>query len=138
MPEVVGFSSGSPVYQRQLFYTLDKDHHIIPCETALQAETMLSDVSLRRVGENIYGDTRVSTVFLCIDHNHTGIGPPLLFETMIFSDDKDLDGYCVRVSTWDEAVKSHADAVKLVLDNKRGAVEACRESRRVNLRNLLD
>src|SRR5215471_17514474 len=27
---------------------------------------------------------RVSTVFLGLDHNYSGVGPPIVFETMIF------------------------------------------------------
>jgi len=54
----------------------------------------------------------VSTVFLGIDHNF-GVGKPLLFETMVFSEkgnfrDLDMDRY----STWDEASKGHEKMVK--------------------------
>ena len=27
---------------------------------------------------------RISTVFLGLDHNYTGVGPPILWETMVF------------------------------------------------------
>lgn len=57
----------------------------------------------------------VSTVFLGLDHNW-GIGPPLLFETMIFGGVH--DEYQERYSIWDEAEAGHARAVAL-------AREAC-------------
>ena len=55
----------------------------------------------------------VSTVFLGLDHNFTGKGMPLVFETMIFDDlfkneyggIKDL--YQYRYSTWQEAMSGH-------------------------------
>jgi len=51
----------------------------------------------------------VSTVFLGLDHNLTGKGKPLLFETMIF--DHLIEGkhdlYQYRYSTWKEAMQGH-------------------------------
>lgn len=52
---------------------------------------------------------RVSTVFLGLDHRFCGDGPPLLFETMVFSDDDDED--MSRYSTWDEAIAGHERTV---------------------------
>ena len=64
----------------------------------------------RRVDETEFGDIRVSTVFLGLDHNfHDGI--PLVFETMIFG--MGDDGYCERCSTWEEAEKQHGKAVEV-------------------------
>lgn len=54
------------------------------------------------------GDIAVSTVFLGLDHQF-GDGPPLLFETMVFSGEHDQDQW--RYSTWDEAVAGHDAAV---------------------------
>ncbi len=59
-------------------------------------------------------NTQVSTVFLGIDHSFMNEGKPLLFETMLFSDNKDLDGRQWRYTTWDEAVEGHNKAVKEV------------------------
>lgn len=59
---------------------------------------------------------RISTVFLGLDHNHFGAGPPVLFETMIFGGP--LDGYQERCCTWDEAVQMHAVALALVEETK--------------------
>jgi hypothetical protein len=55
-------------------------------------------------------DVRVSTVFLGLDHNHFGVGAPLLFETMVFGGEHDGDAW--RCSTWEEAEKQHAKACR--------------------------
>ena len=66
----------------------------------------------RTVRKTEIGNKMVSTVFLGLDHNFMTDGPPILFETMIFSndsfkvDDKD-DGFQVRYSTWEEAEAGH-------------------------------
>ena len=49
----------------------------------------------------------VSTVFLGLDHNFSRIGPPVLFETMVFADGTDIDGIQERCSTWDDAERQH-------------------------------
>ncbi len=40
--------------------------------------------NLWRVGETFCGTVRISTVFLGLDHNFGGVGPPILWETMVF------------------------------------------------------
>lgn len=65
-----------------------------------------------KVDSTVIGDYRVSTVFLCMAHAYDG--DPLLWETMIFCDDPDLDNWQDRYSTYDEAVAGHAAAVTLV------------------------
>ena len=50
------------------------------------------------------GNVEVSTVFLGINHRF-GEGPPLLFETMVFGGP--MDQYCLRCSTYDEALIQH-------------------------------
>ena len=57
----------------------------------------------------------VSTVFLGLDHNHWGRGPPLLFETMIFGA-KDGSEYQERCSTWEEAEEMHKRAVYMTME----------------------
>lgn len=65
----------------------------------------------RRVNETLVNsDIRVSTVFLGIDHDFVGNGPPLIFETMIFGGLHDQ--WQDRYSTWEEALAGHADAVR--------------------------
>lgn len=61
--------------------------------------------------DELPGDVFVSTVFLGIDHNF-GVGPPLLFETMIFGGG--LTGeHQERCSTWVQAEEQHAKAVAI-------------------------
>lgn len=54
----------------------------------------------------------VSTVFLGIDHNFFGDGPPLLFETMVFGGPE--DGWTNRYPTYDEAEAGHMEACEMV------------------------
>ena len=64
----------------------------------------------RIVAKTEIGASIVSTVFLGIDHQW-GIGPPLLFETMVFTDG-DGGGIMLRCSTWLEAEAQHAEVVE--------------------------
>lgn len=55
---------------------------------------------------------KVSTVFLALDHNFSGVGPPLLWETMVFApDEEDMKRY----SSVKAALKGHAKFVKKYL-----------------------
>ena len=59
----------------------------------------------------------VSTVFLGVDLNHFGVGPPILFESMIFGGpmDQEMNRYC----TWDEAEKGHLEMVNAVVSKMK-------------------
>lgn len=64
------------------------------------------------------GKAEVSTVFLGLDHNLSGRGDPLLFETMIFNH----DGFCnyqKRYTSKQESLKGHEKAVSLVKKEKK-------------------
>ena len=63
------------------------------------------------------GDAKVSTVFLGLDHSHTG-PPPILFETLIFGGQHDglMWRYCTRKS----AEKGHAKVVQWLRDKAAG------------------
>ena len=64
----------------------------------------------RRVAEDVIGESRVSTVFIGLDHSF-GIGKkPLLFETIVFGGN--FDGELERYSTWEEAELGHKKMVK--------------------------
>lgn len=58
----------------------------------------------RVVQQDDVGDVWVSTVFLGVDHSWT-LGPPVLFETMIFGGPRDQETH--RYHTWDEAEAGH-------------------------------
>lgn len=68
----------------------------------------------RVVEQTDIGKIFVSTVFLGLDHNFFGDGPPKIFETMIFGGHEDFDGYQSRTSTWDEAEREHLFACRLM------------------------
>lgn len=68
--------------------------------------------SCQHVADDQLGDVRVSTVFLALDHNFSGEGPPLLFETMVFGGVE--DGRQWRYSTWREAEEGHAVVIQSV------------------------
>ena len=65
----------------------------------------------RKVARDTVNESDISTVFLGLDHSF-GEGPPLLFETLVFSGK--LDGEMDRYSTWDEAIAGHAAMIERV------------------------
>jgi hypothetical protein len=67
-----------------------------------------------RVADSVIGRFRVSTVFLGVDHNWGGEGPPILFETMTFVAEpgqQPVGSGARRCSTWAEAEAVHAVSV---------------------------
>lgn len=97
---------------RTLFYTLD-GHTPVACLSYLGIERALLDKEANRVAYTDVPDGYVSTVFLGIDHNHMGDGPPILFETMVFGCGP-WDNYQERYATWDEAEAGHAATLTLL------------------------
>lgn len=97
---------------RPIFYILD-GHTPVPTDIDAYAAWWgkQEGVGERRVAETILSTCRVSTVFLAVDHNHLGVGPPVLFETMIFGGP--YDQYQNRYVTWEEAEAGHQEAVAL-------------------------
>ncbi len=92
-------------------YRLDEDRNPI-LETNLFAWAQWYEYADRRVAFTDVNDVEISTVFLGLDHNHLGQGPPLLFETMIFGGEH--DGWMDRYTTWEEAEAGHNEAVSMV------------------------
>lgn len=64
-----------------------------------------------RIGEDTVGETRVSTVWMGLDHQF-GDGPPLIFETMCLGGDHDAE--CFRYATEQEAIEGHRRMVELL------------------------
>ena len=61
------------------------------------------------------GESRVSTVFLSMDHGFAGLigdGSPVLFETMVLGGEH--DGYQERYHTYDQAEEGHKAIVEMV------------------------
>ena len=65
----------------------------------------------RVVAKDNVGETKISTVFLGLDHQY-GDGEPLLFETMVFGGE--LDQEMDRYSTWEEAEEGHKTMIEKV------------------------
>lgn len=61
--------------------------------------------------DHVPGNGDISTIFLGIDHGFSGEAP-LLFETMIFGGEH--DGYQERYYTYEQAVKGHKKALRMV------------------------
>ena len=88
----------------------------------------------RHVDATTVGDLWVSTVFLGIDHDFSGLGPPILWETLTFRLDpedhsrlimggSDDTGQSARYSSKADALKGHARAVAVAqrIVQERGA-----------------
>jgi hypothetical protein len=73
------------------------------------------EASDRCVASDDVSDSRISTVFIGLDHNF-GLGPPLLFETMVFGGP--LDQECERYSTLEGARRGHEEMVQRVKSAK--------------------
>lgn len=99
--------------KRPLFYRLDPDtHEPIPCDDLVEVgRHMPTQESWRVAATDLSPDVWVSTVFLPIDHNFMGDGPPVLFETMVFVRGEAAE-YQRRYSSWDEAVRGHEEIVE--------------------------
>ncbi len=89
-----------------------KNKKPVVCEDMLQWGEFMS--KNKRVALTTKGHTKVSTVFLGLDHNflNDGTKPPILFETMIFGGKYDQEQW--RYITWKKAEEGHKKACQLV------------------------
>lgn len=78
----------------------------------LHAWSTAFELDDRHVAQTQIGPMWISTVFLGINHQFNDTGPPILFETMIFCGSWGEE-YMARCSTWKQAERQHADAVKV-------------------------
>ena len=67
----------------------------------------------REVGKDVAGDLFISTVFLGIDYNFVGFGPPILYETMIFAESQ-IEGQW-RYTSRQRAKRGHDSIVRALL-----------------------
>jgi hypothetical protein len=100
-------------------YILDENNKAIPTEDvklwgAWYAESL--EIK-RRVAVDDINNTRISTVFLGLDHGFGENHKPLLWETMCFSDNQDYNDYQIRYETYEEAVQGHKNCVDFVTKN---------------------
>jgi len=97
---------------RQNLYILDENRNPRPAsgvgEWAAWFETADRRVARTSVGKGI----DVSTAFLALDHNFSEIGPPLLYETMVFGGPH--HGRMARCATEAEAHAQHSAFVRFL------------------------
>lgn len=103
----------------QLMHYILVDRRVVECADLIQwakwMELSRKDDSFR-VGQTDIGEYWVSTVFLGLDHNYSNTGPPVLFETMVFSSkgeynsDERMQRYC----TYEEAERGHNRLVEIL------------------------
>lgn len=65
-----------------------------------------------RIAHTVLDEVTVSTIFIGLDHDFSGKGPPRVFETMIFGGGYETD--CWRTCTMKEAKATHRKAVVMV------------------------
>lgn len=109
-----------------LYY--DWDGH--PMDLWAWAELMENSLD-RHVADEMVGSVRVSTVWLGLNHNWSGEGPPLIFETMVFGGVMDEDQW--RYPSAAAALAGHDQVVTMV----RKAEENLAQSM-VNIKYYLD
>lgn len=87
------------------YYKLNPDKSVSPLA---KGEYPDFDIEYRRVALDRACRTEVSTVFLGLDHGWGNTQAPILFETMIFSNDrKEFNWFQLRYTTYQDAVIGH-------------------------------
>jgi len=92
------------------YYKLDGK---IPVPCGLMEWSAMIESGRQRLWQDEVGDQLVSTIFLGLDHNFSRTGPPVLFETMIFTDGE--GEYQERTFTWELAREQHLAALARAL-----------------------
>lgn len=111
-------------------YILDENKNPVPVEDVKEWALMF-DRDERVVDKTTTKSGHyVSTVFLGLDHSWVE-NKIEIFETMIFSEDKDVDEYQERYSTWKEAQEGHNRIVKSLDD---GSFVSLRKKLTLNLK----
>lgn len=88
--------------KKVLWYVL-VGHNPVPCDDIEVLGKWFENAD-RQVALTEKNGISVSTVFLAMNHSF-GNGEPILFETMVFGGNEDIQE---RYRTWDEAVEGHA------------------------------
>ena len=101
-----------------------RDHEVVPARNHDKTARCLSNMEARTVQKTTLvapetdEEVEISTVFLCLDHNHSQSGPTIVFETMVFGGK--LNDSQDRYATWDEAEKGHQEMVTRVWESFLG------------------
>jgi len=96
---------------RQRYYILENGV-IKATDDLLEWGRWFENTDNRVIARDEINGVLVSTVFLGIDHNFTGEGPPVLFESMIFEGEFSEEQR--RYRNMEEALEGHAALVHLV------------------------
>jgi DNA-directed RNA polymerase sigma subunit (sigma70/sigma32) len=92
-------------FETVMNYRLNDDGTTKLCNT--RNEELECYLESRNIARTVFSNgTMISTVFLAIGHNYTGEGPPILFETMLFSEEG-LEEKCKRYATINDAYFGH-------------------------------
>jgi len=107
--------------KKTIFYILDNRRRIVPVDDTVEFCNYFAKNSRRVDYTEIVAGCFVSTVFLGVDHNFSGDGPPILFETMVFGGEpteihyrgvnSGFEDYTRRYATYGEAHKGHWEVV---------------------------
>ena len=108
-------------------YVMDKDGSVRSVANVLEWAKQFESAD-RRIAFTDTGDGEVSTVFLGLDHNFCGKGPPILFETLIFRTSRTHDQDMWRYGTKAKALVGHGLAVNL-LRARIAYEEACKKAK---------
>ena len=100
-----------------------RDGHELHMRNAMQ---LMADPKYKQVASDKVGPYLVSTVWLGLNHNWSSQGPPLIFETMVFTeieadDDSEenyqmeypMADYCRRYATEEEALMGHSEVMAM-------------------------
>lgn len=88
-------------------FILDDEGNIQPADVMTWAR-WFEKKDVRIVKQTQIGPVFVSTVFLGLDHNFSGKGPPLIWETCVFMS-PDGDGRIRRYAEREEAWRGHIE-----------------------------
>jgi hypothetical protein len=97
-------------------YILDANHNPVVCDDLFKWARWFETADRRVAHDMDEGEgaerIRVSTVFLGLDHNFAEVGPPVLWETMVFGGT--LDGEQARYASREAALRGHQDMCRRV------------------------
>ncbi len=88
-----------------------------PLELMEWAELSESGDEYRVIGKTVVGEYLISTIWIGLNMNlGHGVGLPLIFETMVFSDSGNTgwDDYQLRYATEEQAKAGHEETIKKV------------------------
>lgn len=105
------------------WYILDSENRLVKVASMLEWAAWAAARGDWHVKYTDLGDAHVSTIFVGMNHRLFGAGPPLVFETMVLSDDDALRGQW-RYSSWDDAITGHDTAVQLTKHLLKVTVDA--------------